>query len=171
EPVDQRRRDGIVSIFSPLRARFGLAYFLPNGGVATVDADFQPALRNRELDMDRKVTWNMRAGIRIPFLEHYAAGLGLFTDRSPEKGLPSGAGPVDFYGLSLGMQYWNARKLDESEPQSRLTFATTIAVRYAHGAGKVEGTHIDVDTGEVSSPARKIAVDEVALHLGSALYF
>ncbi|HEX6239326.1 MAG TPA: hypothetical protein VFZ61_00475, partial [Polyangiales bacterium] len=28
EPVDQRRRDGIVSVFSPLRARFGLAYFL-----------------------------------------------------------------------------------------------------------------------------------------------
>jgi hypothetical protein len=171
EPVDGHRSEGVVSISSPLRARFGLAYYLPNGGVLGVDADMQPALRTTELQIDRKFTWNARLGVLMPFLEHYAAGLGLFTDRSPDKRLPSGAGPVDFYGFSLGFQYWNSRKLDASEPQPRLTFATTVAVRYAHGSGKVEGTYIDATTGVVSPTAREIAVDEIALHLGSALYF
>ena len=171
EPMDVHSSEGVISMASPLRARFGLAYYLPNGGVVGVDADVQPALRTETLGVDRQLTWNTRLGVRLPFLEHYAAGLGLFTDRSPDKRLPSGAGPVDFYGLSLGFQYWNVRKLDKSEAQSKLTFSSTFAVRYAHGRGKVEGTYIDADTGRASATARNIAVDEISLHLGSALYF
>jgi hypothetical protein len=46
-----------------------------------------------------------------------------------------------------------------------------VGVRYAHGRGKLQSARFDVDTGEFSAPGTRVRVDEVALHLGSALRF
>lgn len=170
-PVDVRVKRGEVTMFSPLRVRFGVAYMLPNGGFVDIEADVQPPLKNRKLDLDRVLTWNVRAGGLWPLSEHFALGAGFFTDRAPERKSMDGAGPIDFYGLSAGLQYWNARLLAESEPHDRLTFSTTLGVRYAHGRGKLQSARFDVDTGEFSAPATRVKVDEVALHIGSALRF
>jgi hypothetical protein len=171
EPLDERTREAHVSMYAPLRARLGVAYALGPGAFVSLDGDVQSALRNDKLDLDRVLTWNLRLGARLPFHEHYAFGAGMFTDRSAERAADNGAGPVNFYGFSMGLQYWSARQLAPSEPQQRLTFSTTVGVRYAHGTGKFEGMLLDAEGGEVSYPAVGVKVDEIALQLGSALHF
>jgi hypothetical protein len=100
------------------------------------------------------------------------AGAGLFTDRGADPKTVNGAGPIHFYGGTLGVQYSNVRKLDASEHYQKLTFSTTLATRYAHGFGKLESDYIDTEHDYVvSNPAVDINVDEVSLHIGSALFF
>jgi hypothetical protein len=171
ELSDDRSSGGKVGLFAPARVRLGVA-LLVAGGTIAIEGDVQHALENEGLYVDRTLVWNARLGARFPVSERMLIGAGLFTDRGADPELPSGAGPLHFYGGTAGVQYSNVHKLDASERQQKLTFATTLALRYAHGRGKLEGDYIDIERGyEIRNPAVSIDVDEVSLHIGSALYF
>ncbi len=165
-PVDETKSESKVGWFEPARVRLGVAYKVGGGSVA-IDGDIQPGLNNADFDVDRTFVWNLRAGARFPLKEDLLVGGGLFTDRGSDPKAPSGAGPIHYYGGTVGLQFANVRKLDPSEQHDKLTFATTLALRYAQGHGKTEG--INVDTGD--STAVNLDVNEVSLHIGSALLF
>jgi len=102
----------------------------------------------------------------------------LFSDRSNE---PSPAGypdtRLDFYGATLGFELGNEYTLAPGQAHRTMAFSTTFALRYAHGTGQVGGVRIDLSAPEseeiarLSTPAGPASVDELGVHVGSALYF
>src|SRR5258708_38174460 len=81
--------------------------------------------------------WNVRAGGLWHAGPKTSFGLGLFTDRTgaaPPASFPDYR--VDYYGVSAGWKHHHTVQLQSGESASSLLFSTTIAVRYAFGAGQ-----------------------------------
>lgn len=167
----QQEKTGDFGLYAPVRVRFGTAFGV-GGGTIALEGDVQSKVRDSILDIDRVFTWNMRAGTRFPISQSYRLGAGLFTDRSPHRKEPSGAGQVHFYGGTLGLQYENRHLLavKAGEPSKGLKFSTTMALRYAYGTGKEYAFHV-TDDGGFEDAGEKIHTHEVTLHIGSGLYF
>jgi hypothetical protein len=170
---DETERLLTLGLYAPVRMRFGAA-FLVGGGVVSLEGDVSSKVHDSEVEIDRVLTWNLRAGARFPISERYRIGAGVFTDRAPERKDEVGAGRVDFYGGTVGVQYENvhllAGKDREGQPRGGLTFASTVALRYAYGSGKEYGIDIDSD-GDLSGRPVSMSIHEVTLHLGSGIYF
>jgi hypothetical protein len=170
-PVNSDESGGQVGVYAPFKARFGVTYRPPWGGAISADADFASRAKNADLDLDRVFTWNARLGGTAPLSERLLVGAGVFSDRGPDRKSPDGTGPVHFYGLTLGGTYSTVRKLAPGERRDALTFASTAALRYAHGTGKALGYFFDGDTGDNYEQPVDLTIDEVSLHLGSSVYF
>lgn len=160
-----------ATTFQPVQAprvSLGVAKRIGSGWVSA-EGDLEPALRNEELGVERRPTWNVRAGARHPVSRSFMLGGGVFTDRSPEAE-PSALGDIrtHFYGASVGAQFRSAYALQE-EP-GHVAFTTTIALRYARGTGHVGGLRFDPDAAPVLHQAR-VTVHEVGVHVGSSVEF
>ena len=168
-----------VGRYSPWRARLGGSVLLASGVTLSIEGDVQTKLDNHVVDIERRFTWNLRAGARIALSENLSLGGGLFTDRSPARTDELGAGRVDFYGGTLGGQYqtvrWLARDASASAAPTGakpgVTFASTVAVRYAYGSGKLTGQRLTAPSFDPQGNAVEVAVHEVTVHLGSGVSF
>ncbi|MCA9624239.1 MAG: hypothetical protein KC731_34680, partial [Myxococcales bacterium] len=155
----------------PFRARLGLAYQFDEDGWISLDGDILTPLANADLQVDRRIDFNLRLGGIVGITPSWALGAGIFTDRSGETS-PLAS---DFYGGTLGVRYRNERALDpQKEEEDRLVFETTVALRYAYGSGSASTLIIDVDdAGEIylSDGVTSFTAHEIGLHVGGALRF
>ena len=155
----------------PFRARLGLAYQFDEDSWISLDGDVLTPLANADLQVDRRIDFNLRLGGIVGITPSWALGAGIFTDRSGETS-PLAS---DFYGGTLGVRYRNERALDpDKEEEDRLVFETTVALRYAYGSGSASTLIIDVDdAGEIylSDGVTSFIAHEIGLHVGGALRF
>jgi hypothetical protein len=118
---------------------------------------------------------NGRLGGRTKLTESLTLGLGVFTDLSgsadPKE---EGADKIDYFGGTVGLELRKPFALGGENDGRDLIFSSTFALRYAAGVGSIVGSisrPFD-DTG-AASETRSIDLlfHEVALHIGSAVYF
>jgi hypothetical protein len=160
-----------ATTFEPYQApriTLGVAKQVGEGWVSA-EGDLEPALTNANLGIERRPTWNLRAGARHPVSPTVMLGGGVFTDRSPEAE-PAVLGDIrtHFYGASVGAQFRTAYALRE-EP-GHVAFTSTIALRYARGTGHVGGLRFDPTSAPVLHQA-EVTVHEVGVHVGSSVEF
>jgi len=176
-PVDEERSRWQLERMLALRTTGAVAYAWGHNWVA-VDVDYQSSVHSARLDLDREPVVNARVGARFQIDDTLAVGVGLFSDRSnepPPVGYPDTR--IDFYGGTAGFELRHDYRLASDQPRSALSFSSTVALRYAHGSGEVGGVSVDSRSpapGEIASigtPAVGVTVDELSLHVGSALYF
>ncbi len=168
---DNLRKTGGGTVL-PVEIHVAVAAEFPGGYVA-LEADFMPPVENEELSVDSRFAWNVRAGVRYQFTERFAAGLGLFTDRTTAPpAAVLGDEHVDYYGVTLGGEYRKPIQLGSREEAKTLVFSTTFGVRYAFGLGQFGAYKIDLARPNASPDVVRDAVlHELSLHLGSTLLF
>jgi hypothetical protein len=158
---------------APMRARLGIAHQIGRGFIA-LDGDIQTGLKsNVQYEDDRKFTWNARLGGRFDVSDRVAIGGGLFTDREYER-FSNGVDGVDFYGAAIAIEMRSSARLAPGQGADEIVFASTFGLRYAYGKGEVSGLRLPLNPTDVTAwenVAAAMTVHEVALNLGSALYF
>jgi len=176
-PQDVPRSGFVVQRMLALRSMAALAYYFGASWIA-LEADYQSRVYSERLGVDVVPVVNARLGGRLQLSEALALGGGLFSDRSNEptpRGYPDTH--MDFYGASAGFELSTAYALAAGQASSSVAFSTTLGLRYAHGSGQVGGVRVDLsapaaaEVGRVTTPAGPVSVDELSLHIGSAVYF
>ena len=118
---------------------------------------------------------NLRLGAKHLLSRSLAMGAGLFSDRSPSPPPDRFASlDIDYYGATLGFEVTNRYELRPQEPRESLAFSSTVALRYAYGNGRIGAVRVAPPqrlSEEPFFPRNQVRVHEIALHLGSALYF
>lgn len=153
---------------TPLRVRFGVALERPRFTVA-LDGDVSTGLTPSDLDDRRWSThWNLRVGGLVRLSERTRIGAGFFTDRSPNR--DGNARPVDFYGGTAGVE-WGTLHMLRDQRRDRLTFSTSLSVRYAYGNGTVAAVQVVPGTLETTTASSLLEVHELAIYLGSTFRF
>lgn len=160
--------------FAPYRVRAGAAWHDEAGSFLSVDVDYQTRLIQAELGVSRLPVWNVRVGGRYNLNEVLALGLGVFSDRNSDPPPEAfGQGAIDLYGLTAGITWRSSLVLKGERGDLPLTFATTLAGRYAYGRGDFLGLEV-FSYGQ--DPAftfvrSQLAIHEMTFHLGSAIQF
>ena len=161
-------------MIQPTRVRVGVALTLDRG-VLSIDGDYQHAVSNEALGIDRTAVWNLRVGGQVDLSSSVRLGAGLFTDRdSNRRGTNFGDGAVHFYGGTFGVHFGEAHELAESEEDDRIHFDTTLALRYSLGRGYINGLLVDSAIGDPSEPVYprgRFIIHELALYVASSLLF
>jgi hypothetical protein len=157
-----------ADIVTPVKVRAGVAWVGERASVS-IDADVAPGL-TPDLADPRAFNWNVRVGGRYRLREQFAIGYGFFTDRSPYRDASVvGERRLDFYGGTVGVEFGNSLSVVDG-PAPRLSFATTIGLRYAYGSGEVDGMQVNAANAITLTPAA-VTVHEVGVNLGSTLRF
>jgi hypothetical protein len=151
--LEGRELDAGFSPSAPLRVRGGIAHDFGRL-VLSLDGDVQPALKNDDALVDRRLLPNARIGADYELDEQTHLGLGLFTDLGPEKNSDQ---RMDFFGVSGGIETATRYKLDPNEPAESIELSAYIGFRYAVGIGEIAGA--DATT------------HEIGINLGSGLRF
>lgn len=146
-------QDPGFSASAPLRVRGGIAHDFGRL-VLSLDGDVQPALRNSEALIDRRLLPNGRVGADYQLDDQTHLGLGLFTDLGPEKDRDQ---RMDFFGVSGGIETTTHYQLDPTEPAESIEISAFLGFRYALGTGKIAGADA--------------TAHELGINLGSALRF
>jgi len=147
---------------SPARFRLGVAYRLDRGWLS-IDGDVATPIVV-EYAEDRDWNYNLRAGGVFPVTPNFQVGAGLFTDRSPHR-----SAPVDFYGGTFGVRVGQDHAVDGAR---QLTFATTLAARYAYGTGEMQGARVPTDEVDDWGPTGvRVRYHEMSLVIGGTVYF
>lgn len=153
---------------TPLRVRFGVALVQPRFTVS-LDGDVSAAFTPADPDDRRWSThWNLRLGGILRLSERMRVGAGFFTDRAPHR--EGNARPVDFYGGTAGVE-WGTLHLLRNERRDRLTFSTSLSVRYAYGSGTMSAVQVTPGTLESTASSSALEVHELAIYLGSTFRF
>lgn len=176
-PIDERTTRWFPGRMLGLRAAAAVAYSWGGDWIA-LDLDYQSKVHSSWLGLDLSPVVNARLGARFQLSDVLAVGCGLFTDRSNERAPVDYTDThIDFYGGTAGFELNHEYLLAQGQESSSLSFSSTLAVRYAHGSGKLGGARADVATpapGEfaaITTPPGTARVDELSLHVGSAVYF
>lgn len=169
ENISRQNLGAEFSQRSPLRVRLGVAWTRPRFTLA-VDGDVAMDLEPVD-QADRRWSshWNLRVGGIVRLTEKLRLGAGFFTDRSPDRGAVN-APALDFYGGTAGVE-WGTLHMLRGERRDRLTFSSSLSVRYAYGRGTIDGIEVvpgSVDTRSAVSP---LEVHELAIYLGSSFRF
>jgi long-subunit fatty acid transport protein len=168
------REEPFFGAFAPYRVRAGVAW-VDGESVVSFDADYQTRLQRDQLAVDRLPVWNLRLGGRYPLSEDFTIGAGLFTDRDSNPApVAFGDASIDLYGLTAGLTWKSTLKLKGDSGEIPMTFATTLAGRYAYGRGDFVSLEVFA-FGAVDPPFQlvrtQLSVHEATFHLGSALQF
>jgi hypothetical protein len=176
-PIDERTTQWFPGRMLGLRAAAAVAYSWGPHWVA-VDVDYQSQVHSSTLSLDLSSVVNARIGGRFQISDVLAVGCGLFTDRSNEPApIDYTDTHIDFYGGTAGFELDHEYLLAQGQESSSLSFSSTVAVRYARGSGKVGGARADLaapapgEFAAITTPAGAASVDELSLHVGSAVYF
>ncbi|MBZ0118781.1 MAG: outer membrane protein transport protein, partial [Sandaracinaceae bacterium] len=134
------------AVLTPARFNLALGWRFSRGWI-TGELDVQHPLTFGDV-VDRRLVWNVRVGARYDLDDRVGLGAGLFTDQSAAAPIAElGQTHVDFYGLTLGLEYRTPHRLGEGEGAQTLVFSTTVSLRYAYGVGQVGGLRFDPDAG------------------------
>jgi hypothetical protein len=159
-----------TELVAPAEAVLAIAYNVRRFFLG-LEAEVQLPVRNFTRWLDYTPQWNLRVGGRFFLSKKVALGIGAFTDRSLRKGLHfTGDRELDYYGGVLGFKWRKALEIKSKRPEN-LVLTTTAAVRYAYGYGHLQGYLNDLDGGATGPIKRRHTVHEIALYVGSSLYF
>ena len=157
-----------------------------------MSADYQFPLANPDGTPQSTSVINAQVGGRYWLADWFGVGVGFFTDRSPTPGGNDrsaeadrvdkiGSARIHFVGVMTGVEYRHRYEVVKNKDGERkppehhgLEFSTTLAVRYAHGRGTVQGAVIEPLTSrptEYGAVPTDATVHELNVHIGSALYF
>jgi hypothetical protein len=145
--------------------RMGAAYYYERGWVS-LDATVNPPLDFTGANLDRRFSWNLRAGAIYRFSNSYTGGAGFFTDRNAAKG--PGA---DYYGLTVGAL--NTREY-KFEDKRTLKFTTGVSLRYAFGYGHQDVLAVDSSQGAstiITTAHGRVTANEISVNVGSGISF
>jgi hypothetical protein len=159
--------------FSQLgRYRLGIAY-QSRTTIVSLDGDIQPGIRDKSAGVNRKLSWNARAGVSHRLSRTFLIGGGLFTDRAVEEIDPENLLQArgDFYGATLGVELDHQYGLAPNEASASIAIATVFALRYAHASGTLNAIQVDPNGSLLSSHERRLTAHEFALHVGSGIEF
>jgi hypothetical protein len=124
----------------------------------------------------RKSVVNVRAGVVLKLFENLELGSGLYTDLSsspPPHDL--GSTRVDYYGATFGGRLSSFLPTTHPGSGGRVTFRTTLALRYALGVGSAGATTFDLrDVNHIeirSAPSANVVFHEVHGYVGSAVIY
>lgn len=163
-----------VELLRAGRAGLSLSWSYVNGAV-TVEADVQPGLRRPRVEIDRKAVFNARLGWLHRASDAVSFGLGVFSDRSPDRTGSDLLGlSGHFYGATAGVQLSNEHLLAPSERASSLTFTSVIALRYAYCSGdfnRIVGEPDMVAQNPFSVEQGEISIHELGLYVGGGVRF
>jgi hypothetical protein len=176
--------EGTSPLIEPLRAHVGVARSFQQGyfGVSferslpVTSANGQPRFA---------ASWNAQIGGRAWVSENVALGGGVFTDLSATPTASArgaelerldrvGSARIDYVGLMTGIEVRRRYATDDGQRRKALDFSTTLALRYAHGTGTVQGALIrplDDAPNATTQQATPATAHELNVHIGSALYF
>lgn len=139
-------------ISSPATFVLGFAHRLPRLQLS-VGADYSAPLESLSVDeegssrylVERRSVINARLGGILSITDTLGLGVGLFTDRSPEK-TPEDLGEfqVDYYGATLGIRFDERVKLAPGARAPDVVFRTVFSLRYALGIGETRGVVLDL---------------------------
>ncbi len=142
-----------------------------------LDAEATPAHYPDNPAIGKAAHWNVRLGMRWRFSPRWSMGGGLFTDRNDTSSTTFGSLRVNLWGGSLGVRLRTPVKLDDDERARRISFQTTVAVRYAAGRGEAGG-FAAIYSDEGISPQRVeddrtvgASMHLLTVHVGSGLVF
>lgn len=153
---------------TPLRVRFGVAVDRPRFTVS-LDGDVSTSFTPSDPSDRRWSThWNLRLGGVVRLSERTRIGAGFFTDRAPDR--EGSARPVDFYGGTAGVE-WGTLHLLRDQRRDRLTFSTSLSVRYAYGSGTISAVQVVPGTLQTAAASSLLEVHELAIYLGSTFRF
>jgi len=171
---DESLEGGSADLVAPWRFHLAVAYHFSNGWIS-IEADIQTPLENENLDIERGVTWNLRAGTHFWLSETFSLGAGVFTDQVGGRSLEHiGSWNVNFYGLCFGGSLEHPMQLREGSERDTMVFSTTLALRYALGLGESAGNYLEVHgAGNVGFETRRedVTFHEITLYIASGLVF
>jgi long-subunit fatty acid transport protein len=153
---------------------------------ASIGAEYSTPLRSLEVQqdgetdylVDRRGVFNLRVGGVYSLTDTLGLGMGVFTDRSPQK-TPDDFGEfqVDYYGVAAGLRFESPVRLAPGARVDDIVFRTVVAARYALGLGETRGlvmnlqgltpasTDAPVDDGELID----VTFHELYAYLGTAV--
>ncbi len=157
----------------PFSMTLGLAWQQPGRFAISIDADYTTPWHFG--GTDTRGYFNGRLGIEVFLAPRWVLGFGGFTDVTPAR--PLGAAPslldsrIDYYGGTLGVTYLSPYVVVGSSKTDRITFATTLGLKYAYGFGKIAGMNVDYNAGTIDFAPKDIRSHEVSVLLGSGVRF
>lgn len=164
---------------TPVQVVLGLAYALRRDrGWISVEGDYSPGLHILRNEVNLSRNFNARVGARVRASQFIFVGLGLFTDRTPERVVTDFPQfNIDYYGGSGGLELRRPYKLGKNERARDIIFTTSLALRYAWGIGSSGAVRFDLADGDPSKLSYETGeVRPVHFHvwsgnLGAGMYF
>lgn len=177
EQYDLTLSEWKLKVAGPFRATFGAAWAEQKSFTVAMDVDLVGPFKDQEAGIAERFRVNGRLGAEILVGTRYAVSAGLFTDLAPEReGTGLAESRVDFIGGTAAFSFLSPYDVTGSEKTDRITFSTTLGLKYAFGFGKVMGLELDPlllkNQGAVQRVvARKIFVHDVSVIVGSSIIF
>lgn len=166
-----------TAILSPFRFHLGLSHSFGKY-LASGEASLMLPFVSNVTDLEQRLTWNARAGLRRSLSDHWTIGGGIYSDRSPAKDpVQFQDKQIDYYGLTVAVDWAKKYGIIEkegekfAEPQP-LIFGTTVALSYAFGIGELASGQVGPDPagGIVITPlSTEVTAHEFTLHISSTI--
>lgn len=138
-----------------------------------IDAEASPQHGPRNAPVGQSARWNVRVGLRWRLKRRWSLGGGLFTDRNDNRATSVGNLRVDLYGLAAGVRLRTPVRLGRRERANRISFRTTVGVRYAGGRGRAGGFEARLDDRIETNAETTVAASMhlLTVYVGSGLSF
>jgi hypothetical protein len=168
----QKLNGWVLTMIEPVSITLAFGYRGRSWWVG-VEGTVTPPLGRDIALVSREFQWNLSTGGRFRIYKSLSGGAGFFTDRSPYKDPRELYNhKVDYYGFTLGIDYRSSFSVKGKRGPRKLTFSTVLGFRYAVGVGQVGGVYYDfAGTGDFNTVPTDVTFHEVAVHIGSGLYF
>lgn len=161
-----------AGVLSPARAEAGVAFDASDKTTVSADVRLRAPYSNHTGRVAHGVV-DVRAGVQTRVSEQVWLGGGAFTDRNAttSTGDPSGT-RFDYYGATFAVQLGRPYRVVDAEQQSRsLRFATTLALSYAFGLGRVGNLAVQESAGnlQINPSVDRATAHEFVFSIGSTL--
>lgn len=174
EPTLDRSEWGF-KMASPFSATVGAAWSEPGRFTVSADVDVVAPFRDEDTGVDDRFRVNGRAGYEFHLGPRHALSAGVFSDVAPERSISGFAeSRIHFVGGTIAFSFLSPYDVTGSDKTDRITFSTTLGLKYAFGFGDVMGLELDplAMSGQTQRLAAKpIRVHDLSAMIGSSLIF
>jgi len=172
-PVDST---GWLAWASPFSMTLGIAWADPGKWAIAVDGDFTAPMHAG--DASNRWYFNGRLGVEAWITPRIIFAFGGFTDVTPLDPFPAvpdgnlfGAARMDFYGGTVALTYQSPYVVTGSAATDRITFSTTLGLKYAYGFGTIVGADLDFAAGDQAYALKRITAHDVSVMIGTSVMF
>jgi len=158
---------------SPFRASLGASYVRQHSFAVSADLDVFTPFKDSDMAIDYKWVADGHVGAEIFFANRYAVTFGAFTDFSPQRLNKSfGDTRMDYLGGTVAISRLSLYDVTNSDATDRITFSSTIGLKYAYGFGKMMGLTFD-PVAEESTRNTEVSATahDISIIIGSSVIF
>ncbi len=158
---------------TPFRFTAGIAYVRPQQFAISADVDVFSAFKDDEMGIDYKWVVDGHVGAEIFLLKRYAITFGAFTDFAPQRSTEGfGDTRMDYIGGTLAISRLSLYDVSHCDTTNRITFSSTIGLKYAFGFGKMMGLTFDpVAAQPAVNQEVSASAHDISLIIGSSIIF